>query len=182
VVPYPRANFTADRNSAPFDDRLIQFFDASTGATRFVWYFDDTASGAANTDTSANPRHFFSTSGFFTIALFVENQLGCSDLAIKSDFITILAEQFYFPTAFTPNGDNLNDRFRPLPLGSAQLQKLEIVDRWGKVVYETDDPNGWNGETKDGNPFDPGTYQYRAWINLLTSGVQLYTGYVTLIR
>lgn len=65
----------------------------------------------------------------------------------------------YIPNAFTPNDDGNNDLFRPRAKGVA-LYKLRVYNRWGQLIFETDDPNkGWNGRLRDQlQPF--GTYVY----------------------
>jgi gliding motility-associated-like protein len=65
------------------------------------------------------------------------------------------------PTAFSPNGDGLNDFFRPA-LQSVDEGDYEflIYNRWGQLVFFTTNPSiGWDGKT-NGRPADPGAYQY----------------------
>ncbi|MEO8771175.1 MAG: gliding motility-associated C-terminal domain-containing protein [Ferruginibacter sp.] len=54
---------------------------------------------------------------------------------------------FYIPSAFTPNGDNLNDMLTPIyPLGST-LDYFTIYNRWGQKVFSTSEQGaGWNGK------------------------------------
>ena len=58
------------------------------------------------------------------------------------------------PTAFTPNGDGLNDFYFPSSRGIKTIVKFTIYDRFGKVVYEAKNfpPNdktyGWDGKIK----------------------------------
>lgn len=55
-------------------------------------------------------------------------------------------EGFFVPTAFTPNGDGLNDEFRPLIFGDIIQYKFVVFNRWGQVVFSSEDPTrGWNG-------------------------------------
>ena len=58
------------------------------------------------------------------------------------------AIRFYFPNAFTPNGDGLNDVF--IPRGSEVVDfHMIIYDRWGQMVFESHDPaTGWDGRYK----------------------------------
>ena len=46
----------------------------------------------------------------------------------------------YFPNAFTPNKDGLNDIFRPVIIGRPTIYKLSIYNRWGQQIFETTDP------------------------------------------
>ena len=58
----------------------------------------------------------------------------------------------YVPNAFTPNNDALNDLLRPFMIGIKELKFFRIFNRWGELIYETQDPKkGWDGRFK-GNP------------------------------
>lgn len=53
----------------------------------------------------------------------------------------------YLPTAFTPNGDGLNDDIRPYIVGMKSLKNFSIFNRWGnRVFYTTKYGEGWNGK------------------------------------
>jgi gliding motility-associated-like protein len=55
--------------------------------------------------------------------------------------------KFHLPNAFTPNGDGLNDIFKPVSKCNFEEYSMLIANRWGQVVFETKDPEqGWNGE------------------------------------
>jgi len=61
---------------------------------------------------------------------------------------------------FTPNGDGVNDEFRPAIQGLAKINYLKIFNRYGKPVFETQDLyNRWNG-TRNGKPEPAGTYYW----------------------
>lgn len=65
----------------------------------------------------------------------------------------------YVPTAFTPNGDGLNDRldFYGLPTANATIN---IYSKWGQLIYSSDNPlEGWDG-TIGGSLAAEGTYLY----------------------
>ena len=88
----------------------------------------------------------------------------------------------YVPTAFTPNGDGKNDRFKAVFAGPVNDFKLAVYDRWGRMVFETRDPfQGWDGTT-DGNPQPPGTYAYICIYRLYQQPERIQRGTVILIR
>src|SRR5690606_16670431 len=66
------------------------------------------------------------------------------------------------PTAFSPNGDGLNDYFRPHVTGGyLKIHTFQIFDRWGKMIWEWEDSHsGWDG-TYNGEPCEVGTYFYQ---------------------
>lgn len=66
---------------------------------------------------------------------------------------------FSIPNVFTPNGDGINDLYFITSSGLTEFS-LIIVNRWGELVFETDDPNeGWDG-TVNGNKCSDGVYFY----------------------
>ena len=93
-----------------------------------------------------------------------------------------LACQAYFPNAFTPNGDRLNDRFRMVnSIAVDQLYSLEVFDHLGNRIYLEEKANfGWNG-TFGGKEVPPGVYYYRARFQC---GIELFSteGSITLLR
>jgi gliding motility-associated-like protein len=71
------------------------------------------------------------------------------------------------PTAFSPNGDGLNDYFRPRFRGMISNFEISVYDRWGERVYYTTDPQiGWTGK-KQGTSLPTGTY---IWVMQYVSG------------
>ena len=55
----------------------------------------------------------------------------------------------FVPTAFTPNGDRLNDLLVPIPVGIAQFDFFRLYNRWGQLVFGTTETGkGWDGYIK----------------------------------
>ena len=79
------------------------------------------------------------------------------------------------PNVFTPNGDGVNDAF--IVKGLPENSKICIYNRWGTVVYKSDNyKNDWQGNS-DGLPCSEGVYYY-----LLTTPTKNYKGFITLLR
>nr|WP_246853835.1 gliding motility-associated C-terminal domain-containing protein [Rufibacter aurantiacus] len=92
------------------------------------------------------------------------------------------AFQFHFPTAFTPNNDGLNDIFRPVGTPFASRFTLQVLNRWGQIIFESKDPKtGWNG-THAGKPSPPEAYIYRLEAVDVNGKKITQKGTVTLIR
>lgn len=99
----------------------------------------------------------------------------------------------YIPNAFTPNGDNINDRFEIRISENCEMVKfnLQIFDRWGRMVFQTtslDSELSWDGkfENKD---LQQGVYLFKLTAEMMsynnqTSEPVKYTkqGSVVLIR
>lgn len=74
------------------------------------------------------------------------------------------------PNAFTPNGDGINDRMMPIALGLFELEEFSIFNRWGMLVFTTNQlTEGWDG-TFQGHPEELGTYVCFVKGRSLTSG------------
>jgi len=88
-----------------------------------------------------------------------------------------------FPTAFTPNGDRLNDGFKALIRCPIERYNLRIYNRWGECVYTSADKDGhWDG-TQNGGNAPIGTYMYMAsMVQGVTGRTIQVKGAVTLIR
>ncbi len=89
----------------------------------------------------------------------------------------------FIPTAFTPNGDGLNDVFRIGNIKYDRLDDFSIYNRWGQLVYHnTYDPTqGWDG-TFNGVKQDMGTYFYNIVITTPNGKTKNFKGEVILMR
>jgi gliding motility-associated-like protein len=93
-----------------------------------------------------------------------------------------LCTQFFFPNAFTPNGDGINDVFQPfLPIGY-DLKEFVIFNRWGNRVHQSNQGIvAWDGTYK-GVPAELGVYVWYAIFDDLSGQTRTERGNVTLIR
>ena len=113
-----------------------------------------------------------------------------ADSCFATDTITVYVDNepgSFAPTAFTPNGDGLNDRFALAYLGATKIE-VTIFNRWGeKVYYNPDQTNnlqaadGWDG-TDHGKPAPTDTYVFQAKVTYFDGVVKNKTGTVSLIR
>jgi gliding motility-associated-like protein len=149
------------------------------------------ASGTPNAtylwqDGSTSSTYLVSDSGIYSVT--VSNLCGFKKDSIK---VTIYfppedLECFVMaPNAFTPNGDELNDVFRPVLQCPAESYSLKIFNRWGQMIFETDEPSeGWDG-TDNGKFVEHGTYAwtiYYKYTGVLHPGERTVKGLVNLIR
>jgi gliding motility-associated-like protein len=75
----------------------------------------------------------------------------------------------FVPSGFTPNADGKNDLLKPIPVGISKLAFFSIYNRWGQLLYTTNEMGkGWDGKVA-GILQDNGTYVY------MTEGID-YTG------
>ncbi len=86
------------------------------------------------------------------------------------------------PTAFTPNGDGVNDVFMPSGLTFQNMVEFRVFNRWGQEVFLSNDPRkGWDG-TYHGTRQDMGVYSWIIVLGRPDGTNRVYKGDVTLIR
>jgi gliding motility-associated-like protein len=104
---------------------------------------------------------------------------GCVDY--YTEIIRVISLELIFPTAFTPNGDGLNEIF--FPVGNYQGEyELEIYDRWGKKIFHSFRPeDGWDG-TVYGSITETGTYSYVYRYEDCSNRAAIGKGSIQLIR
>jgi gliding motility-associated-like protein len=96
--------------------------------------------------TSYKPVFIGNVEQVYTIKL--KTNSGC--ITIDTQIVKINKSiVIYVPNAFTPNNDGLNDYLKPFMIGIKQLKYFRIFNRWGELIYETQDPKkGWDGRYK----------------------------------
>lgn len=89
------------------------------------------------------------------------------------------------PNVFTPNGDGRGDYFLPRQLLSRSVTafEMQIYNRWGEIVFETNSLNGRGWDGKYGGDDQPtGVYIYTINVSFANGITERYQGNVTLIR
>ncbi|MFN0201125.1 MAG: T9SS type B sorting domain-containing protein, partial [Bacteroidia bacterium] len=104
---------------------------------------------------------------------------------IKKDSITITVENHYYfnlPTAFSPNDDGHNDEYKVIHQNIATAD-VQIFDRWGRVLFQSNDINAtWNG-TFQGKSVPEGVYVIKVVYRILGIDYTNYaSGTITLLR
>jgi gliding motility-associated-like protein len=86
------------------------------------------------------------------------------------------------PSAFSPNGDGVNDVFGIVNLTFHRVMEFRVFNRWGQEVFSTQDSyKGWDGTFK-GQKATPGVYQYLIRISSPDGQARLFKGDVTLVQ
>lgn len=101
----------------------------------------------------------------------------------KQNDISSSGENANVPTGFTPNGDGINDNFRPLgPAEYATEYQMTVWNRWGQEVFRSTDPlTGWDGNFK-GTQALTGVYAYVITYKNVFGESKVVKGNVTLTR
>ncbi len=161
--------------------RLNVFVDLPGFSYTYLW----TPPEDLDCSDCPDPTALIGNNTQFTVL--VTDEEGCIGL----DSITIWVNKIkpvFIPTAFTPDGNGVNDRFTVFTGRAAtRVKVLRIYSRWGELVYEGFDfpPNdtayGWDGQFR-GQPASPGVYVYYAEVAFLDDEQSSFAGDLTLIR
>ncbi|HEY1047522.1 MAG TPA: gliding motility-associated C-terminal domain-containing protein [Bacteroidia bacterium] len=131
-------------------------------------------------DNVKRPDWLVKTEGQFSIKLIGVNSFGCSDTMVKNLEIEFLKDVF-IPNAFTPNGDGMNDVFFPKCLVEMKNFNMQIFNRWGELIFESNDSKlGWNGHYQ-GSPVMQDIYVFIVKLTVADKALH-FSGTVTLLR
>jgi PKD repeat protein len=193
VYPKPVVNFSftpdyAWLRSQNEDGTPIEFFNYTMDGLNYTWEFGD----EVGTSNEFEPIYEYMTAGNFYVTLIAESGEGCfdtltSELPIvveghgKLEFpnaITIIpgapSNEYYDPTEHDPGV------FRPVAEG-VEKYKLEIYNRWGELIYVSEDVNkGWNGYIKN-SPAKQDVYVWRVTAIFTNGRPYVKAGDVTLL-
>lgn len=143
-------------------NQLLQTFNMGTATTLFD-----------NTPDLANQLYKYVVKAY-------ANDTGLGE-SVSNELTIIKEPNLYYPAAFTPNGDNLNDVFVVFGQFITKFE-LKIFNRWGELLFTTTDlEQGWDGKFK--GSFQPeGTYAFVANITDLAGRTFKRSGSVVLLQ
>ena len=133
----------------------------------------------------SNERYLdVSTQGLYSVTVTDTN------CCTNTDQVYIVFADLHFPNAFNPKSSIVaNQTFGVVgDVSSLAGYKLQIYDRWGKILFETDDPTQpWNGKFEGGEYAPLGVYVWHAVFTTFESGIEpskniVNRGTVTLLR
>lgn len=175
----PIAAFSANPTQVEINDP-VAFTNLSSGAVEYEWNFGD----FTGTFGDVNPTHIYESPGFYLVYLVAFTDFGCSDTASQA----ILVEEpliYYIPNTFTPDNDQFNQTFKPVMSQGVDIfgYQLLIFNRWGEVLFESNDAEfGWDG-TYGGKIVQDGTYVWKIRYRLIgVDKPQEMMGHINLIR
>lgn len=174
-VVKPTANFTISSHLA-FNNVPIQFQNLSDNAVSYEWDFGDNL----NTSTLIHPQNTYPEPGFYDIELVAIDTLGCKDTIVKT--LEIEEEWYvYIPNTFTPDENRFNNVFKASTFG-IQTMEITIFNRWGELVFSSNDLNfEWDG-THKGKISPDGTYVYKVKFLTNSERQKNRVGHVNLLR
>ncbi|MBL7889085.1 MAG: gliding motility-associated C-terminal domain-containing protein [Bacteroidia bacterium] len=150
----------------------------ATGGGTYLWSTGETTSAITVTPTATTDY-----------CVTVTDTAGCSDSACVRVTVDIVCGELFVPNAFSPNGDNYNDKFRVKVNPDCVMEvQLFVYDRWGEKVFEASTADaasvtGWDG-TFNGKALDNAVFVWYLNITLTNDPTNQIKqkGNVSLIR
>ena len=177
VRPKPMAMFSYTLLPSPDEVRLQMNNLSSADVVTNNWDMDK-----GITSQMSNPIAVYTDSGRFSLTLEVINAAGCSDTFNLKTGLYYPEFVFYLPTVFSPNGNGINDIFKPNGSQYNRKYTMEIFNRWGQRVFITNDvTQGWDGTYQDKECPD-GIYHCYVRIMPMKGPLKSYYSGVTLLR
>ena len=144
---------------------------SGSGAYSFNW----TPAETLNDPSAQNPQATPLTNTIYAVDV-TDLETGCT----ATDTVLVIVEsKFTLADAFTPNGDQQNDVFRPIVNGTVAVKEFRIYNRWGQLISE--DITGWDGKY-EGKEQPVGTYTYYIVAQLANGETKTQSGVFSLLR
>ncbi|HEX2618032.1 MAG TPA: PKD domain-containing protein [Flavobacteriales bacterium] len=183
VFDHPTAEFTfGPQPTDVFETE--QFFVNTSSADAITW---DWTFESADPDSShaTDPVVLFpgGDPGTYDVRLIVSNVHTCTDTAYAQ---VVIDGYFsvYVPNAFTPDGDGVNDGWRPIMKDlDPKSYMLRVFDRWGKIVWSSQSQDDrWDGRVSGSDPV-LGVYAWKLDVRDAVGGyAHTFLGHVTVVR
>jgi gliding motility-associated-like protein len=182
VFPNPVAAFIVNPNPLTEFENTANFVNLSTNTNDQFWDFGHL--GATSSAFSPSYTYPVDRPDFFYVWLYVSNEFGCVD-STSQQVIVVLEPTYYVPNTFTPDGDKFNNIFLPVFTSGFDPYdyKLLIFNRWGEVLFESNNASvGWDG-TYGGQMMQDGVYIYQIeFKEEFTDNRHVLRGHVNLLR
>ncbi len=152
---------------------------ACNGDTVKLNAYTDAVSTYQWQDGSTNATYSATQSGLYKVS--ISNSCGTAQSSKQITFEKC-SDEIYVPTAFTPNGDGLNDVFKVKYFQAPISFNMKVYNRYGQIIFSTTDASkGWDGKVKS---YDQQIGTYIWLIDYINHNNVHYTkqGTVTLIR
>lgn len=179
--PEITAAFDANPQPSQLPNSTINFENESENYSGSIWNFG--LEGASSFEDSPSFTYPDNIGAEYLTTLTVFNEFGCMD-SISRNIIIEDDLEVFIPNAFTPDNDGLNDYFVPVLSGSVSVYAFQIYDRWGQLVFESENPGEpWLGNVVDGEYYArPGVYVWILEVGQNEVEAKSLNGTVTLMR
>ncbi|WP_198661628.1 PKD domain-containing protein [Lewinella sp. IMCC34183] len=179
-APVANFEFFPEEPSNLFPD--VDILDRSIGSQSQRYVISDNTGEGIFSAPGPDFTYRLRDTTLLSVTQYVTHASGCQD-TITKDIRLYLKNTFNAPNAFTPNGDGLNDDWRPKGVwAGATDYVLRIWNRWGERIFETTDfTAGWDG-TYQGSNSPAGGYLWDVTFTNAEGEPEAFKGGLVLIR
>jgi gliding motility-associated-like protein len=183
VYPKPGTSIFWEPESPTVTDNIILNTTNEVDPVMYTWMIANSKLTGYDTTNLKNPNVTYDVAGKYPVYVITKTDKECIDtvsrlIEVRDNY------NVFIPNTFTPNNDGLNDVFMVVGSGfKAEGFVMEITDRWGKLIYTSNDiTKGWDG-TMNGSKCKDGTYIYKIKaVGSNGEGREEFIGYVNLIQ
>ena len=178
VNPLPVVDATVDKPIINVGEQ-VQLTATQNQGYSYNWIPANLVSNATIYNPTSSPMQ----NTLYTVVVSNNNECRNEDtVSVQIIQDNCIPSAIYIPNAFTPNGDGVNDVFKVRTASVLKTMHLEIYNRWGNKVFETNNlTDGWNGTYK-GQPAPFDTYGYYFTGECLQGEKITLKGNVTILR
>jgi len=166
IYPLPSKFLPGDSTICNYQSLQVR---PSTGFSKYLW-----------SDGSTTSSIEVSKAGIYWLQVTDNNNCTGKDTMVVFSKECLVG--LYVPNAFTPNQDSRNDLFRARLFGVVKHFEFRVYNRWGQIVFMSNDPGkGWDGKVS-GIDQDPAVFVWICTYQLQGEQEKIAKGTVTLIR
>ena len=156
----PKLKISVGNDTAVVANQPLQMNVTGNMDTLFTSYFWYPTKGLNNNSFKNPISTLSSTTDSITYMVKVTTPEGCYAYDTVKVVVFKTDPELFVPDAFTPNGDGLNDVERPIAVGVMYLDFFSVYNRWGQLIFTTNQiGRGWDGNF-NGVAQPAGTYVY----------------------
>lgn len=179
VLPIPEGAFRDTVITVPYGSKLL--LPSCGEASAIDWYANGILLCAGCPSLEVESRSYESS----YVAILQNAAEGCSDSCVYQIRVNDIPDDLWFPTAFSPNGDGLNDDWGAVTNNpNISLDYLKVYNRWGQLVFQGNTlTQKWDGTYRN-TPVAAGVYFWMAAYNIKGGAEEKHfrKGDVTVVR
>jgi gliding motility-associated-like protein len=182
VHPKPESLFKYTPNPVKMFNTLVNLTNYSSNGASFEWFITNGNPAYSNQPnvTTVFPD---GVTGEYPVLLVTTSDFGCID-SLELDVIVLPELIIYAPNSFTPDNDEHNQQWGIYIEGIDITEfNLLIFNRWGEIIWESNDPKAsWDG-TFNGKVVTEGTYNWTIQAkDMINDGKYNFSGYINVIK
>jgi len=160
----------------------VNLINTSLGGDTFEWYLNG---GLVSNDVNPTISYPDNTTELEIQLVLSDNASGCISERTMTFPVNNIEYEIEFPNIFSPNGDMINDFFKPeittITNTDYTIETFDVYNRWGNLIYQNSDERGWDGRyNNEAAPAD--VYAYFIQVDIGGCFTESKKGNITIVR